>query len=60
MLHNSILPAAVDQQLYQELQSVIITIDYIKDLPEFPKLQLALVQRLALIRSLSESVQGML
>lgn len=54
------LPFEVKKDLSFNLTSTIEYIDFIKDLSEFKKLPLGLVQRLSLIRSLCDQTNDML
>lgn len=54
------LPLEVKKDLSFNLTNTIEYIDFIKDLSEFKKLPLGLVQRLSLIRSLCDQTNDML
>lgn len=54
------LPLEVKKDLSFNLTSTIEYIDFIKDLSEFKKLPLGIVQRLSLIRSLCDQTNDML
>lgn len=61
MFKNSChLPPEVIKELSYNLLSTVEYIDYIKDLSEFKKMPLAIVQRLSLIRSLCDQTNEML
>lgn len=54
------LPEEVMKDLFYTLDSTIDCIDFVKDLSEFKKLPLGIVQRLSLIRSLCDQTKDML
>lgn len=58
--NSSPLPPEVIKDLSFNLTSTVMYIDFIKDLSEFKKLPLGIVQRLSLIRSLCDQTNDML